>query len=370
MMDDKSIAKSKSFEPNSNSYNGNIYSSSFSNSSNTETKVTKCKFSPRPLDYNVDENFKKNIKLVPYPPERLICFKSCDDKNMIVYINNCSIIIEKENIKIKTIESQDYIININNFKFNNKDYIIYSICDGSIEIYNLEEDNTQNIKNVFVFEKGKNPSFCTILDENNLYIFECCDSNYIKKCIYYNNIDSTSFVKYYPEEENNEIYYYIVKSFYSQIKKKYFIIFSFSSKSNNENKISSIHFENKNIYNTYNYFNSNCDNFEIYEYYNDEYLFVCYKQDLICYNFHNAQNVLHVPEKNFKFKGISIYNRFIFLGGYNKKQTYIYIYDLKNKKYEEIFEELKTTNLKISNGILIIYNKQNETIKKFDINFN
>jgi hypothetical protein len=349
--------------------------SSSSNNQETNTTVQTIKiFSQKNLNYEVDE-IKNKIRFDHYPSKRLICFKSNDNKNMIVYIHNYSkIIIEKDNSIFKTIESQDFIRSINNFKFNNIDYIMYNNFDGSIQIYNLDDDNTININNVF--EKNAKSSLCTILDENNnINIFGCSESeNYIKKCIYNNNINNISFEKYYPEEENNKIYYYFIDSFYSQKEKKYFIIFG--AKSNGkEYKINSIDFKNKKIYNTYNYKNAKCDYFEIIKYNNEEYLFACYINHLICYNFHNTEIFLKIiNEKDFKFKGISIYKEYIFLSGYDydkndkKSNTYIYIYKSKDKINEKIFDNLKITGLKISNEILVIYEKENETIKKFDIN--
>ena len=341
-----------------------------SSSCNQETKTTVQTikiFSQKNLNYEVEE-IKNKIRFDHYPSKRLICFKSNDNKNMIVYIHNYSkIIIEKDNSIFKTIESQDSIRSINNFKFNNKDYIMYNNFDGSIQIYNLDDDNIININNVF--EKNAKSSLCTILDENNnINIIGCSESeNYIKKCIYNNNINNTFFEKYYPEEENNKIYYYFIDSFYSQKEKKYFIIFG--AKSNGkEYKINSIDFKNKKIYNIYNYKNAKCDYFEINKYNNEEYLFACYINDLICYNFHNTEIFLKINKTNFKFKGISIYKEYIFLSGYNQSNSYIYIYKSKNEKYEEKVDNLKITGLKISNEILVIYEKENETIKKYDIN--
>ena len=354
----------------------NFYSISSSNNvvnKPSETKrtdfETKKIFSSKLLNYEVDEIINKT-KFLHYPNKRLICFKSNDNENMIVYINNYSkIIIEKDNNYFKTIESQDYIMSINNFKFNNNDYIMYNNFDGSVQIYNLDEDITININNVF--GKNANSSLCTILDENNnIYIIGCSESeNYIKQCIYNNNINNnTSFEKYFPEEDNNKIYYYFIDSFYSQKEKKYFIIFA--SKSNREEyKINSIDFKNKNIYKTYNYKNVKCDYFEINKYNNEEYLFACYKQDLICYNFHNTEIFLKINENKFKFKGISIYKEYIFLSGYDQKSnTYIYIYKSDFRISKEKFDNLKVTDLKISNEILVIYEKENESIKKFEIN--
>jgi hypothetical protein len=196
-----------------------LASSSSSNKETNTTVQTIKIFSQKNLNYEVDE-IKNKIRFDHYPSKRLICFKSNDNKNMIVYIHNYSkIIIEKDNSIFKTIESQDFIRSINNFKFNNIDYIMYNNFDGSIQIYNLDDDNTININNVF--EKNAKSSLCTILDENNnINIFGCSESeNYIKKCIYNNNINNISFEKYYPEEENNKIYYYFIDSFYSQKEK-------------------------------------------------------------------------------------------------------------------------------------------------------
>ena len=323
------------------------------------------RFSMISFDDNINDNpeKKKNGNIFF---KRLICFKSFDNKNIIAFINNNSIIIEKDDEKIK-LESRNYIIDINNFLLNDIDYIMYSIFDGSFRIYNLDNGETQIIENVF--DKKVNISLCTILYENNIYIIGCSESENIK--IYnYNNATSS---EYYPIENNNETKYYFIKSFYSEKEKKNFIIFS--SKSNNENKINSIDFINKTIYNIYNYENYECDYFEINKYNNEEYLFVCYKQDIICYNFHNSEiyNKFKLYDE-LKFRGLSIYKEFIFLGGYYPNQSHIFKYKILNDKNQEeiqeeifIYDNLIITDLKIFNDILIIYNRDDETIKKFKI---
>ena len=94
-----------------------------------------------------------------------------------------------------------------------------------------------------------------------------------------------------------------------------------------------------------------------------------YKKIVICYNFHNTEIFLKINENKFKFKGISIYKEYIFLSGYDQKSnTYIYIYKSDFRISKEKFDDLKVTDLKISNEILVIYEKENESIKKFEIN--
>ena len=64
-----------------------------------------------------------------------------------------------------------------------------------------------------------------------------------------------------------------------------------------------------------------------------------------------------------------INKEYIFLSGYDQKSnTYIYIYNSDLRISEEKFDNLKINDLKISNEILVIYEKENESIKKFEIN--
>jgi len=395
-MNNSYLAINCNFKFNNNSNPNEFYSSSYNNSSSNNNN----------FDYNevmktADTTSHKNIKLnIPEIEDkeikernvnyigRLICFKS-ENQYVIAYINNkiddnnnindeYKINFEKDNEKFD-LKDENYILNINYFTYKNDIYIIYSLNNGQIKIYNFNKKTIELKKQFYEVNKAKNIFLCTIVNEDSIHIFGC-HQNKIKQdtfkfeCDFYDErIKNITEI----ESEVDEIYF--IKSFLSKNNKNFIII---SKKYNSNYILSSIEFEFLNEKEKYKDYSNNeidkCYNIEIIFYDNKEILFACYQNLLIGFNFDNKEKIYEYSCGNhfYKVNAICNYNNeFIFVSGHEKSQknkkekiSFIYLYNLEENQLIEKYTPtgMKIYCMQISNNYLVTYNGYEE-IKKFEI---